>query len=407
MVKETAFYDLLGVQPKATEAELKKAYRKMALKYHPDKNKEPGAEQEFKKIGMAYEVLSDPKKRDVYDKGGEEALKGGGSGMDFHSPMDIFDLFFGGGGGGRRGPRGPRKGKDLIHQIKVPLEEMYNGSTRKLAVQKNVLCSKCDGKGGKEGAVVKCSSCRGTGMQVRIQQIGPGMVQQIQSVCPDCRGEGEVIDPKLRCKACTGKKIVKERKILEVHIDKGMKDDQQIRFSGEGDQEPDVETGDFVIVLDEQKHETFHRKGQDLFMTMNIELVEALCGFQKTITTLDKRTLVISNLPGEVVKHDDIKCVIGEGMPIYRDPFTKGRLVIQFHVNFPSNNFAPLKSIQQLETILPPKEEIIVPDDAEECVLVDFDPASHPRHHNGRGTEIYDSDDEGGQQGQGVQCASQ
>ncbi|KAK3795936.1 hypothetical protein RRG08_018319 [Elysia crispata] len=405
MVKETQFYDILEVPPTATDAELKKAYRKLALKYHPDKN--PNAGDKFKQISVAYEVLSDPKKRELYDRGGEEAIKGGGSGgMDFHSPMDIFDLFFGGGGRRGGGGRGPRKGKDVIHQLKVSLEDLYNGATRKLALQKNVICSKCEGRGGKEGSVQKCGICRGTGMQVRIQQIGPGMVQQIQSVCGECRGEGEVIDPKFRCKTCNGKKIVKERKILEVHIDKGMKDNQQIRFSGEGDQEPDLEPGDIVIVLDEQEHDRFRRRGHDLIMTMQLELVEALCGFQKTVKTLDSRTLVITNLPGDVVKNDDIKCVMGEGMPVYRDPFEKGRLIIQFAVKFPTSGSLNTEAISTLESVLPPRQEVIVPDEAEECSLQDYDPSQQQRQ-GGRGgyAETYDSDDEhpGGQR---VQCAS-
>jgi len=409
MVKETLFYEILDVAPTATDAELKKAYRKLALKFHPDKNKAEDAEEKFKKISMAYETLADPKKREVYDKGGEEALKGGGgSGHDFHSPMDIFDLFFGGGGGRRGGgPRGPRKGKDVVHQLKVTLDDLYNGSTRKLALQKSVICSKCEGRGGKEGSVQKCGNCRGTGMQVRIQQLGPGMVQQIQSVCGECRGEGQVIDPKFRCKNCMGKKIIKERKILEVHIDKGMKDGQQIHFTGEGDQEPDVEPGDVVIVLDEQEHEKFKRRGNDLIMTMNLELVEALCGFQKTVTTLDQRTLVVTNIPGDVVKHEDIKQITGEGMPVYRDPFTKGRLIIQFSVKFPPKNFIPAKNIELLEKILPARKEVIVPEDAEECNLQDFDPSSRGNHGPGRGREAYDSDDEGGPGGQRVQCANQ
>uniref|UniRef100_A0A0B7AVQ7 J domain-containing protein n=1 Tax=Arion vulgaris TaxID=1028688 RepID=A0A0B7AVQ7_9EUPU len=407
MVKETGYYDILEVKPTATDAELKKAYRKLALKYHPDKN--PDAGDKFKQISMAYEVLSDPKKREIYDKGGEEGIKGGaaGGGFDFHSPMDIFDLFFGGGGRrGGGGPRGPRKGKDVIHQLKVPLDDLYNGATRKLAVHKNVICTKCEGRGGKEGAVQKCGNCRGTGMQVRIQQLGPGMVQQIQSVCGECRGAGEVIDPKLRCKNCSGKKIVKERKILEVHIDKGMRDNQQIRFSGEGDQEPELEPGDIVIVLDEQDHERFRRRGNDLIMTMQLELVESLCGFQKTVQTLDGRSLVVTSMPGEVIKHEDVKCVMGEGMPVYRDPFEKGRLIIQFLVTFPASGFLTPQAIDVLESILPPRQEVIVPDGAEECQLQDFDPTrDNIDHRRGHGMEAYDSDDDH-QGGQRVQCAS-
>ncbi|KAL8591856.1 mitochondrial protein import protein MAS5 [Nucella lapillus] len=401
MVKETAYYDILGVAPSAPETELKKAYRKMALKYHPDKNPGPEAEDKFKSISQAYEVLSDPKKREVYDRGGEEAIKGGGQGsnFDFHSPMDLFDMFFGGGGMRRQGPR---KGKDVVHQIKVSLEDLYNGSTRKLALQKNVICAKCDGRGGKEGAVQKCGGCRGTGVQVRIQQIGPGMVQQIQSRCHECRGEGEVIDPKLRCKTCNGQKIVKERKILEVHIDKGMKDGQQIRFSGEGDQEPGLEPGDIVIVLDEKEHPQFQRFGTNLIVAKEITLVEALCGFHRTIKTLDNRQLVISTLPGEVIRDKAVKCVMGEGMPVYRDPFEKGRLIIKFNVKFP-DTISP-QIVPQLEACLPPREEEILPDDAENVTMEIYDPEADRANRQGR-AEAYDSDDEqmGGQR---VQCAS-
>jgi DnaJ family protein A protein 1 len=178
--------------------------------------------------------------------------------------MDIFEMFFGGrgggmggmgglfGGGGRRG--GPRRTKNLVHQLSISLEDMYNGSVRKLALQKNVICESCSGIGGKQGAVQKCPNCRGTGMQVRIQQLGPGMMQQIQSMCQECSGNGERIDPKLRCKKCNGKKVNRERKILEVHVDKGMEDAQKITFSGEGDQEPGLEPGDIIIVLDEKPH---------------------------------------------------------------------------------------------------------------------------------------------------------
>merc|ERR1719494_100147 len=138
---------------------------------------------------MAYEVLSNPEKRKLYDQAGEQGIKeggsgGGGAGMN---PMDIFDMFFGGGGGGdpfgRGRQRGPRRTKNLVHQLSVSLEDMYNGTVRKLALQKNVICDGCEGIGGKPGAVQKCPNCRGTGMQVRIQQLGPGMMQQIQSMC--------------------------------------------------------------------------------------------------------------------------------------------------------------------------------------------------------------------------------
>jgi DnaJ family protein A protein 1 len=415
MVKETKFYDVLGVAPTADDNSLKKAYRKLAMKYHPDKNPEAG--DKFKEISMAYEVLSNPEKRKLYDQAGEQGIKeggsGGGGGMN---PMDIFDMFFGGGGGdpfGRGGSfgrqRGPRRTKNLVHQLSVSLEDMYNGTVRKLALQKNVICDGCEGIGGKPGAVQKCPNCRGTGMQVRIQQLGPGMMQQIQSMCGECHGEGERVDPKLRCKKCNGRKVNRERKILEVSVDKGMEDGQKVTFSGEGDQEPGLEPGDIIIVLDEKAHALFKRNGQDLIMKMDISLTEALTGLKKAVKTLDERTLVIQTVRGEVIKSGDLKMVRGEGMPQYRNPFEKGRLIIQFNVVFPPS-LEPSVA-EKLASILPPADEPILPDEVDEVDLNDFDPeADRQQQHHRMGHGHYDDDDEGHHGhpgGPGVQCATQ
>ncbi|KAK9879073.1 hypothetical protein WA026_003887 [Henosepilachna vigintioctopunctata] len=398
MVKETKFYDILGVKPGCSQDDLKKAYRKLALKYHPDKN--PNEGERFKLISQAYEVLSDPEKKRIYDQGGEQALKEGGGGGGFSSPMDLFDMFFGGGGG--RGRRRERRGKDVVHQLSVTLEELYKGAVRKLALQKNVICDKCEGRGGKKGAVEQCPTCQGRGMQVQIQQIRPGMIQQIQSVCSECRGQGERINPKDRCKQCQGKKVVRDRKILEVNIDKGMVDGQKIVFNGEGDQEPELEPGDIIIVLDEREHPVFKRSGNDLILRLEILLVEALCGFQKVIRTLDDRDLVITSLPGEVIKHGDVKCILNEGMPQYKDPFESGRLVVQFWVQFPDS--LPPEIIPALEQALPPREEIMIPDQAEEVTLLPFDPEQEARRRSQR--NAYDEDEEMGGSGQRVQCAT-
>jgi len=411
MVKETKFYDVLGVKPNANDSELKKAYRKLALKYHPDKNTEAGAGEKFKEISMAYETLADPEKRKIYDQHGEQGIKEGGGGGGFHSPMDIFDMFFGGGGGGMGGMggmfggmgggrRGPKRTKNLMHQLSVSLEDMYNGTTRKLALQKNVICDACEGVGGKEGAVIRCTNCRGSGMQVRIQQLGPGMMQQIQSMCGECQGQGERIDPKLRCKKCNGRKVNRERKILEVQVDKGMEDGQKITFGSEGDQEPGMEPGDIIIVLDEKEHPVFKRSGIDLIMQQNINITEALCGFKKIVPTLDDRTLVIQTVPGEVIKPNDLKCVYGEGMPTYRNPFEKGKLIVKFAVDFPEA-IDPHVS-QKLEALLPPKSEPIIPDEHDEVNLSEFDPEANRR----MGGRMDDDDDHPGH-GPGVSCATQ
>ena len=411
MVKETTYYDILGVKPNCSADDLKRAYRKLALKYHPDKN--PNEGERFKLISQAYEVLSNEEKRRIYDAGGEQAIKEGGtSSGGFSSPMDIFEMFFGMGGSRGQRERGPKRGKDVVYQMSVSLEELYNGTTRKLSIQKKVICDKCEGSGTKNPNVgpERCHNCRGTGMQVRIEHLGPSIVQQIQTVCTDCGGKGERIAAKDRCKQCDGKKVSKDKKILEVHIDKGMEDGHRITFSGEGDMEPGLEmAGDIIVVLDEKEHSLFKRvRTDDLLINMDLTLTEALCGFQKGVKTLDNRTLVITSLPGEVVKHGSVKCVIGEGMPRYKSPFEKGKLIVQFLVKFPEKLDPRL--ISQLENILPPRPLIELPSDdqpIEEVVLMDLDieqETANQRRHRSR--EAYDEDGEHGMHGPGVQCAT-
>merc|ERR1711994_1068972 len=220
-----------------------------------------------------------------------------------------------------------------------------------------------------------CSSCKGSGVEVRVRNLGPGMYQQIQAMCNACNGQGESINPKLMCKKCNGKKVNRERKILEVQVDKGMEDGQKITFGSEGDQEPGMEPGDIIIVLDEKEHPVFKRNGIDLIMQQNINITEALCGFKKTVPTLDDRTLVIQTVPGEVIKTGDLKCVYGEGIPTYRNPFEKGKLIVKFSVDFPES--IDPQVAQRLEGLLPPKSEPIIPDEHDEVNLSEFDPEAN------------------------------
>ncbi|KAG0336189.1 Type I HSP40 co-chaperone [Podila horticola] len=406
MVKETKLYEALEVDPACSDAELKKAYRKLALKFHPDKTGGQTSER-FQDISHAYDVLSDPQKRTVYDQYGEAGLSGEGGpggGMGGLSPEDLFSHFFGGGGGGRGGrPSGPRRGKDVAHGLKVTLEDLYKGKTTKLALQKNILCEKCEGKGGKEGAVKTCTTCNGQGYRVMLRQMGP-MMQQIQQPCGDCRGEGEIINAKDKCKQCNGRKVTQVRKVLEVHIDRGMKDGRKIIFNGEGDQAPGTIPGDVVIVLEQREHERFKRTGDDLYYNAKIDLVTALAGGKIQVPHLDDRVLVVDILPGEVIKPSELKAVMGQGMPTERH-HDFGNLYIQFEIEFPAANWTDLPHIEQLRAILPPATPLPVlakTAHIEEVSLTEMDPRQKARAEQGH---MGDDDEEG--HGPGVQCAQQ
>ncbi|KAJ4488259.1 hypothetical protein J3R30DRAFT_3654552 [Lentinula aciculospora] len=351
MVRESKLYNLLDVESTVSQTELKKAYRKKALRLHPDKGGDP---ELFKEVTHAYEILSDPEKRSIYDAKGESGLSeaGGMGGMD---PQDLFSQLFGGGGGffggGGGGSRGPRKTKDLVHRVHVTLEDLYKGKTTKLALTRNVLCSKCKGKGGKEGVTKTCNGCNGRGVRVTLRQMGP-MIQQIQSGCDECGGSGETISAKDRCTQCKGKKVLPEKKFLEVHIDKGMKGGQTIQFRGESDQSPGAETGDVVIVVEEKTHERFKRQENDLLIDIEIDLLKALAGGEFTIKHLDDHALLVRIEPGEVIKHGDLKVIHGQGMPSHRH-HEPGDMYVKLNVVFPDS--IALENIPYLERALPPR----------------------------------------------------
>jgi DnaJ family protein A protein 2 len=192
------------------------------------------------------------------------------------------------------------KAKTIHHVHKVSLEDIYRGKTSKLALQKSVICSKCDGRGGKEGAMKKCTVCEGRGVKTMLRQMGP-MIQRFQTICTDCGGEGESIREKDKCKQCVGKKTIVERKVLQVHVDRGVKSGTKIELRGEGDQIPGGEPGDVVFEIDQKPHARFQRKDDDLFYMAEIDLLTALAGGRLNIEHLDERWLTIDIVPGEVI----------------------------------------------------------------------------------------------------------
>ncbi|MQL80263.1 hypothetical protein Taro_012700 [Colocasia esculenta] len=404
----TKYYEILGVSKDANPDELKKAYKKAAFKYHPDKGGNP---EKFKEVSQAYEVLNDPEKREIYDKYGEDALKEGMGGPS-HNPFDIFESFFGGGAFGGDSSRGRRQkqGDDVVHSLKVSLEDLYNGTSKKLSLSRNVICSKCKGKGSKSGTSGTCYGCRGTGFKVSTRHIGLGMIQQMQHVCNDCGGSGQVISEKDKCTQCKGNKISPEKKVVEVHVEKGMQHGQKIVFEGQADEAPDTITGDIVFVLQLKDHPKFKRKHDDLYIEHSLTLTEALCGFQFALTHLDGRQLLIKSNPGEVIKPGQYKAINDEGMPQYQRPIMRGRLYIHFNVEFPDGGLISTDQCRTLEKILPRKPSNQASqmdlDECEETTLNDVNMEEEMRRkHHQQQQEAYDEDED--DSAPRVQCAQQ
>lgn len=382
----TKLYETLEVEKDATAKDIKKAYFRLSKLHHPDKG---GDEHKFKEINAAYEILSDPEKRQAYDKYG---LEGVDDDPDTAAARgeDLFSMFFGG-GGRRSGRAGPKKGPSVNHPIKVSLEDLYNGKTVKLAVNRKVIV----------GESKTCTKCNGQGAILEVRQIGPGMITQMQRTCPVCEGNGYIAQTK------------SERKVLEVVIDKGMKNNEKVTFRGAADETPGMEPGDVNFIIQEKEHELFKRKGADLLVTREISLNQALTGFVWRFKHLDGREIAVKTRPGQIIqcetKDDEsgrtlpyITYVKEEGMPSLGNPFVKGNLYIAFHVKFPTS-LSP-EVITQLNKLLPDADiqEEYDPEHVEEHFMDEAD-----LRHFGKGGAVvhsneYDSDDEG--QGQGVQC---
>jgi DnaJ family protein A protein 2 len=375
-----------SIEKTATEKDIKKAYRKLAIKHHPDKG---GDEHKFKEISAANEILSDAEKRAKYDKFGLDGVSDDASPGNTHD--DLFSMFFGGGGGGGRRPQGPSKSESVNHPLKVSLEDLYNGKTVKLGINRQVVV----------GKATVCRDCDGQGAVMELRQIAMGMVQQIQRKCPGCSGEGYKAQTK------------KERKVLEVHVPQGAKHGQKITFRGMADEKPNMEPGDVHFIVQEKEHEVYKRKGADLLITKEISLNEALCGFEWQIEHLDGRQIVIQNKPGEVIPAEDdqgkpfVKIVPSEGMPSLGNPFVKGNLYVLFRVEFPSSQdlLSNPDVIAALKKALPsPAMELDY--DEDEVEVVQMTQADVRTFGTGGATSVssaHDSDDD--QEGaQGVQC---
>jgi len=286
------YYEVLGVERGASEAELKKAYRRLAMKYHPDRNPDDkGAEEKFKEANEAYEVLSDAAKRSAYDQYGhagvDPQMGGGGAGgfggANFSDIFgDVFSDFFGGGRGGSRG--GAQRGSDLRYTLELDLEEAVRGTTVTIRVPTLAECKTCDGSGAKKGSSpVTCTTCGGIG-QVRMQQ---GFFS-VQQTCPRCHGSGKMItDP---CGSCGGQGRVEESKTLSVKVPAGVDTGDRIRLSGEGEAgSHGGPAGDLYVVVNVREHPIFQRDGKHLYCEVPISFADAALGGELEVPTLDGR----------------------------------------------------------------------------------------------------------------------
>lgn len=331
------FYKILGVSRTASEKEIKKAYRQLSLQYHPDKNPgDPTARDKFVEVSRAYEVLSDADKRRVYDQGGEEGLKQQQQqgNMNFHDPFQMFSQFgFGnmfGFGGGQQHEQQERVGPDVTVELRVPLEDMYNGATHSVLTVKQTMCPECLGSGAHQPDDVEvCAQCRGSGVVMQRQQIAPGFFQQTQAPCSKCGGRGKTV--KHKCRRCGGAKVIRGESELDVFIAAGTAERSIISFEREADAAPDTVPGTLHFRVSSVPHARFTRNGIDLRYNATISLLQALTGFTLTIRHLDGHTVDVRRTA--VTRPGHVELVSGEGMPAPSGG--RGRLFVDFTVHFP------------------------------------------------------------------------
>ncbi|MCH5179304.1 MAG: molecular chaperone DnaJ [Prevotellaceae bacterium] len=376
------YYEILGVAKNATDDELKKAYKKVALKYHPDRN--PGdkeAEEKFKEAAEAYDVLHDPKKRELYDRFGHDGLSGAGMGGGAYSAggMDLNDIFsmfgdifggrggfggfsgFGGfGGGGQRGPR-VYKGADLRVRIKLSLAEIATGVTKKIKVKKQVVCSDCHGSGAADGAQPEtCPHCHGSGVVTKTQQSMFGMMQ-MQQECPNCHGEGTIV--KNKCKHCAGHGTVQGEEVVEINIPAGVADGMVVNCPGKGNAAPhNGVAGDIQVIISEEPNDTFIRSEQDLIYNLLISVDQAILGDTVEVPLINGHKARIKidagTQPGKVLR------LRGKGLPAVSGyGYGVGDIVVKISVYIPeklngdekaaiekvkgSANFKPTESLRK------------------------------------------------------------
>ena len=352
MAEKRDYYEVLEVPKTATQEEIKKAYRKKAIQYHPDKN--PGnkeAEEKFKEAAEAYEVLSDPQKRQRYDQYGFAGVGGGaggfsGQGMDLNDIFaqfgDLFESwgmgssFFGGGSNsGRSRSRQVMRGSDLRVKVRLTLEEIATGTEKKIKVKKMVPCEHCHGSGSEDGSTDTCPTCHGAGRVVKTQR-GIFGLMQVQQVCPTCGGEGRVV--KNKCKECGGTGVKQGEEVITIQIPAGVMDGMQLTVQGKGNAAPHGGiNGDLLVLIEEEQHAELIREEGDLIYNLLLSVPTATLGGQVEIPTLQgkaKITIAPGTQPGKVLR------MRGKGLPIidqYGRQYATGDLLVNVGVYIPEH----------------------------------------------------------------------
>jgi molecular chaperone DnaJ len=341
MAEKRDYYEVLGVQKNSSKDEIKDAYRKLAMQYHPDRNKAPEAEEKFKEISEAYAVLSDDQKRQKYDTLGhqgfeqqyteEDIFRGadfndifGGSGGGF---SDIFRMFFGGGGGfGER----VNRGQDLLYELNITLEDTARGTEKEIEVPRTEKCDVCGGSGAQPGTQAKtCPRCGGAG---RVQQVMRSPFGNIMNVttCPVCRGKGRIVETP--CKNCRGAGLVRKRRKITVKVPPGIDEGYQLRLRGEGDMAGNGgEPGDLYVLVHILPHDLFVRDGDDLHYVLLVSYPQVVLGDDAQVPTLDGPTTVRIH-PGTQV--GEIIRLRGKGMPRFRG-YGRGDLLVRVGISVP------------------------------------------------------------------------
>jgi DnaJ homolog subfamily A member 2 len=334
--KDTKLYDVLGVSSNADADTIKKSYRKKALKYHPDRNKDnkEEAERKFKELSHAYEILSDTDKRSTYDSFGLDAVNN--SGNMGGNPFDMFSNIFSQSNGfenmfnmssGRTSTSNrTRKSKNVMKTLDINLEDIYCKKSLNINFEKTIKCKSCNGSGAKDTSCIKiCKTCDGTGVIISIKTFGPGMISQSQTTCNVCRGMGKNIT--IKCEKCRGTKYDVIRRKINIKLDHSNEQGDKLVIPGEAHEDVDCDKcGDLILQLNVRENNVFTRKENTLFMKRKILLSEALCGCDIAFSHMDGRNILVNT--GDIINPKTKKKIIGEGL-------NNGDLIIEFDITFP------------------------------------------------------------------------